>query len=218
VTLGVVVLGGALAGCSGRGAPGHAGISASAPVALADRAMTIEVTGLASGRRVTVSAEATDVTGLTWEFDAVFTAGRQGVGNLAASGPVSGGYQGAEAMGLLSWLGLPGQANVGGSGEFAAAPQQRRSGFPAELTVASAGGAVLAARTVTREWMTPGESTRVLTLNAGEVAGVLFAPPPGTPKHPDVVLFGGAEGGMSQAHAAALLAARGYPSLSAAYL
>lgn len=46
--------------------------------------------------------------------------------------------------------------------------------------------------------MTPGESARVLTVNADEVAGVLFAPPPGTPKHPGVVLFGGAEGGMSQ--------------------
>lgn len=57
---------------------------------------------------------------------------------------------------------------------------------------------MLATRAVTREWMTPGESARVLTVNADEVAGVLFAPPPGTPKHPGVVLFGGAEGGMSQ--------------------
>jgi pimeloyl-ACP methyl ester carboxylesterase len=32
-----------------------------------------------------------------------------------------------------------------------------------------------------------------------------------------VVLFGGAEGGMSQVYAAALLAAHGYPSLSVAY-
>ena len=52
VTLSAVVLGGALAGCGGRGAPGHAEISASAPVALADQAITIEVTGLASGQRV----------------------------------------------------------------------------------------------------------------------------------------------------------------------
>ena len=46
VTLTAVVLGGALAGCSARGAPGQAEISASAPVALADQAITIEVTGL----------------------------------------------------------------------------------------------------------------------------------------------------------------------------
>jgi hypothetical protein len=93
VTLSAVVLGGALAGCGGRGAPGHAEISASAPVALADQAITIEVTGLASGQRVTVTASATDDTGLTWESDAIFTASRQGVVNLAASGPDSGSYR-----------------------------------------------------------------------------------------------------------------------------
>jgi dienelactone hydrolase len=217
VTLTAVVLGGALAGCGARGAPGQAEISASAPVALADQAITIEVTGLASGQRVTVTASATDDTGLTWESDAIFTASRQGGVNLAAAGPDSGSYQGADAMGLLSSLGLPGQANVGGNGEFAAAPPQRRSSFPVEVTVTSAGGTVLATRAVTREWMTPGESARVLTVKADKVAGVLFTPPPGTPRHPGVVLFGGAEGGMSQVYAAALLAAHGYPSLSVAY-
>ncbi len=217
MTLGAVVLGGALAGCGGHGAPGHAEISASAPVALADQAITIEVSGLASGQRVTVTAKATDDTGLTWQSGATFTASRQGVVNLAASGPESGSYQGANAMGLLSSLGLPGQANVGGNGEFAAAPPQSRSSFPVKLTVTSAGGAVLATRTVTREWMTPGESARVLTLSADKVAGVLFTPPPGIPKHPGVVLFGGADGGMSQVYAAALLAAHGYPSLTVAY-
>jgi dienelactone hydrolase len=217
VALGAVALGGALAGCSGRGAPEQAEISASAPVALADQAITIEVTGLASGQRVTVTANATDDTGLTWESDAIFTASRQGVVNLAASGPDSGSYRGADAMGLLSSMGLPGQANVGGNGEFAAAPPQSRSSFTVELTVTSAGGAVLATQAVTREWMTPGESARVLTINADKVAGVLFTPAPGTPKHPGVVLFGGAEGGMSQVYAAALLAAHGFPSLSVAY-
>jgi dienelactone hydrolase len=216
-TLGAVMLGGALAGCTGRGAPAHAEISASAPVALADQAITIGVTGLAPGQRVTITANATDDTGLTWQSDATFTASQQGIVNLAAAGPDSGSYQGTDAMGLLSSLGLPGQANVGGNGEFAAAPPQTRSSFPVKLTVTSAGGAVLAARTVTREWMTPGESARVLTLKADKVAGVLFTPPPGTPKHPGVVLFGGAEGGMSQVYAAALLAAHGYPSLSVAY-
>jgi Acyl-CoA thioester hydrolase/BAAT N-terminal region len=112
----------------------HAGISASAPVALVDGAITIEVTGLASGQRVTVTANATDDTGLTWESDVVFTASRQSVVNLAASGPDSGSYQGADATGLLSSLGLPGQANIGGNREFAAAPPHRRSAGPASLS------------------------------------------------------------------------------------
>ena len=96
--LGAVVLGGALAGCSGRAAPGQAEISASAPVALADQAIAIEVTGLPSGQRATVTANATDDTGLTWQSDATVTATRQGVVNLAASVPDSGSYQGADAI------------------------------------------------------------------------------------------------------------------------
>lgn len=76
---------------------------------------------------------------------------------------------------------------------------------------------MLATGTVTREWMVPGETARVLTLKNDKVAGVLFTPPPGTPRHPGVLPFGGAEGGMSQVYAAALLAAHGYPALTVAY-
>ncbi|MGH3295452.1 MAG: acyl-CoA thioesterase/BAAT N-terminal domain-containing protein [Trebonia sp.] len=217
VTLGAVMLGGVLAGCSGHSAGAHPEISVSAPVSLADQAVTIKVTGLVPGQRVTVAATATDDTGLTWQSDATFTAGQQGVVNLATAAPDSGSYRGTDAMGLLSSLGLPGQANVGGNGEFAATPPQAKSSFPIELTVTSAKGAVLATRNVTRKWMTPGETAKVLTLKADKVSGVLFTPPPGTPKHPGVVLFGGAEGGMSQVYAAALLAAHGYPTLTVAY-
>ncbi len=218
VVLGAVVLGGVvLAGCGGHAAAGPPEISVSAPVALADQAVTIRVTGLAPGQRVTVTAQATDDTGLTWQSDATFTAGQNGLVDLASAAPASGSYQGIDGMGLLWSLGLPGQANVGGNGEFAATPPQTRSAFPVELTATSASGTVLATRTVTREWMVPGETARVLTLKTDKVAGVLFTPPPGTARHPGVLLFGGAEGGMSQVYAAALLAAHGYPALTAAY-
>jgi dienelactone hydrolase len=218
VVLGAVVLGAVvLGGCTGHAAAGHPEISVSAPVALADQAVTIRVTGLAPGQRVTVTAQATDDTGLTWQAGATFTAGQDGLVDLASAAPDSGSYQGADGMGLLWSLGLPGQANVGGNGEFAATPPQTRSGFPVELTATSASGTVLATRTVTREWMVPGETAKVLTLKTDKVAGVLFTPPPGTPRHPGVLLFGGAEGGMSQVYAAALLAAHGYPALTVAY-
>jgi dienelactone hydrolase len=217
VTLGAVMLAGVLAGCTSHSAGAHPEISVSAPVSLADQAVTIKVTGLAPGQRVTVAATATDDTGLAWQSDATFTASQQGVVNLATAAPDSGSYRGTDAMGLLSSLGLPGQANVGGNGEFAATPPQAKSSFPIQLTVASAKGAVLATLTVTRKWMAPGETAKVLTLEADKVSGVLFTPPPGTPEHPGVVLFGGAEGGMSQVYAAALLAAHGYPTLTVAY-
>jgi len=215
--LGAVMLGGILAGCGSRGAGAHPEIFVSAAVSLADQAVTVKVTGLAPGQRVTVAATVTDDTGLAWQSDATFTASQQGVVNLATTAADSGSYQGTNAMGLLSSLGLPGQANVAGNGEFAATPPQARPGFPVELTVTSANGAMLATRTVTRTWMAQGETARVLTLKADKVSGVLFTPPPGTPRHPGVVLLGGAEGGMSQVYAASLLAAHGYPALTVAY-
>lgn len=117
-------------------------------------------------------------------------------------------------MGLLSSLGLPGQANVEGNGEFAATPPQSRPSVPVKLTVTSAEGAVLATRTVIREWMTPGEGARVLTLNADKVARVLFTPPPGTPKHPGRGVVRRCGGRHDQVYAAALLAAHGLPLVS----
>jgi dienelactone hydrolase len=217
VMLGTVMLGTVLAACGNHSAGARPEISVSAPVSLADQAVTVKVTGLAPGQRVTVAATATDDTGLAWQSGATFTASRQGVVNLATAAPDSGSYRGTDAMGLLSSLQLPGQANVGGNGEFAAAPPPASPGFPVRLTATSAEGAVLATRTVTRRWMAPAETGKVLTLKADKVSGVLFTPPPGTPRHPGVVLFGGAEGGMSQVYAAALLAAHGYPALTVAY-
>ena len=65
--------------------------------------------------------------------------------------------------------------------------------------------------------MAKGETVRTLTLAKDKVAGELFLPPPGTPRHAGVLVFGGAEGGMSQVYGAALLAAHGYPALTVAY-
>jgi dienelactone hydrolase len=96
------------------------------------------------------------------------------------------------------------------------APQQQ-PGYPVTLTVTSSSGARLASRTVTREWMAKGETAQMLTLAKDKVAGELFLPPPGTPRHAGVLVFGGAEGGMSQVYGAALLAAHGYPALTVAY-
>ncbi len=186
----------------------------SSPVALADQPITIKVTGLAAGQRVTVTAAATDSGGLTWRAQAVFTATADGVVNLASAAPASGSYQGADAMGLF-WSMTPVSGTPPG-GDFQPAAPQSGASFPVRLTVSSA-GEVLASRSATREWMLPGEKATVLTLGADKVSGVLFTPPPGTPRHPGVLLFGGAEGGMSEVYAAALLAAHGYPALTVAY-
>jgi dienelactone hydrolase len=100
---------------------------------------------------------------------------------------------------------------------FTPPPPQRQPGYPVTLTVTSSSGAKLASRAVTREWMAKGETVRTLTLARDKVAGELFLPPPGTARHAGVLVFGGAEGGMSQVYGAALLAAHGYPALTVAY-
>jgi dienelactone hydrolase len=214
--LAFAVLASGLAACSGQGqaASDHASIVVSSPAALADQPITIKVTGLAARQRVTVAAQATDSGGLTWRAQAAFTATADGVVNLASAAPASSSYQGADSMGLL-WSMVPVSGDPPG-GDFAPAPPQTKASFPVRLTVSS-GGELLASRSVTREWMVTGEKATVLNLGADKVSGVLFTPRPGTPRHPGVLLFGGAEGGMSEVYAAALLAAHGYPALTVAY-
>jgi dienelactone hydrolase len=212
--LGVALLVGGGLFLTDQAASQHVSIQVSAPVALADQAITITVTGLPAGQPVTITAQATDAAHRTWRAQATFRASAGGVVNLTSTAPVSGSYQGADPMGLFwSMNTIPGQSS---NEYFATAPPQDQPGFPVLLTV-TADGRPLASRVVTRRWLAPGESARVLSLRTDKVSGVLFLPPPGMPRHAAVLVFGGAEGGMSQTFTAALLAAHGYPAVTVAY-
>lgn len=203
-----------LTACGGRPAADHATLRVSGPGTLADQAINVTVTGLIPGQQVTVTAQATDDDRRVWRSQAAFTAGPDGNVGLASSAPVSGSYSGADGMGLFwSMTTLPGEYD---NEYFTPAPPQAQPGLPVRLTVTSAGRR-LATRTVTRYFMAPGETARVLSLRTDGVAGVLFLPPPGTARHPGVLVFGGGEGGMSYTWTAALLAAHGYPALTVAY-
>jgi dienelactone hydrolase len=172
------------------------------------------VTGLAPGQQVTVTSQASDGAHRTWRAHATFTAARDGTVDLATAAPAAGTYRGAHGMGLFwSMNTLPTEDD---SEYFEPPPPQSRAAFPVRLTVTSQGRR-LAARTVTRAWLAPGETAKTLASMGTKLSGVLFTPPPGTPRHPAVLTFGGAEGGMSQVWTAALLAAHGYPAVSVAY-
>ncbi len=200
--------------CTSHAASDHASIWVSAPAALADRAIVVKVTGLAGGQRVSVTAQTADAAGRIWRSQATFTASPDGEVDLATDAPSSGSYRGAQAMGLF-WS-MDTIAGEYSNEYFTAAQPQSRAGFLVRLTVTS-GGRRLAARTISRDYVAPGETASVLSRPADKVSGVLFTPPPGTPRHPAVLVFGGAEGGMSQTFTAALLAAHGYPALTVAY-
>ena len=210
----VAVLLGSLTSCTGHAAAAHPDIRVSVPASLADQAIGMSVTGLAAAQRVTITAQSSDDAHRVWRARGTYTASQDGVVDLASAAPAAGSYSGADGMGLFwSMTTLPGEPD---NEYFTPAPPQGKPGFPVRLTVTS-DGRLLASRTVTRYWMAPGESARTLTVNADGVAGVLFLPPRGTGRHPGALLFGGAEGGMSQTFTAALLAAHGYPALTVAY-
>jgi len=205
---------GGLAACGGAPAK-PAVIEVSDSTALADQAINVRVTGLPPAEQVTVTAQATDAKRATWRSAAVYTASQDGTLDLATAAPKSGAYQGKDGMGLF-WSMIP-VAPASQDQYFTPPPPQQQPGYPVTLTVTSSSGAKLATRTVRRAWMAKGETVRPLTLATDKVAGELFLPPPGTPRHAGVVVFGGAEGGMSQVYGAALLAAHGYPALTVAY-
>lgn len=213
--LAVALLMGGLAACSGGAPAKPAVLQVSEPSALADQAIDIRVTGLSAGEQVTVSAQATDAKKGTWRSSAVYTASQDGTVDLEKVAPKSGPYQGKDGMGLF-WSMTP-VAPASQNQYFTPPTPQQQSGYPVTLTVTSSSGAKLASRTVTREWMAKGETARTLSPAKDKVAGELFLPPPGTPRHAGVLVFGGAEGGMSQVYGAALLAAHGYPALTVAY-
>jgi len=211
----VALLTGGLAACSGGAPAKPAVIQVSEPSALADQAIDIRVTELSAGEQVTVSAQATDAKKGTWRSSAVYTASQNGTVDLEKVAPKSGSYQGKDGMALF-WSMTP-VAPASRNQYFTPPTPQQQSGYPVTLTVTSSSGAKLASRTVTREWMAKGETAQTLTLAKDKVAGELFLPPPGTSRHTGVLVFGGAEGGMSQVYGAALLAAHGHPALTVAY-
>jgi dienelactone hydrolase len=213
VPLAAAVLLGGLAACSSQSAASHPDIEVSAPMALADQSITMTVTGLAPGQHITVSAQAVDDAHQTWGAQASYTASPAGVVNLTSATPAAGSYQSADGMGLFwSMNALGGQDNE----YFYPPAPQTQPDFRVRLTVTS-NGRTIASSVVTRDWLARGETARALTAKADGVSGVLFLPPPGTPRHPAVLVFGGAEGGMNYTYTAALLAARGYPALTVAY-
>jgi dienelactone hydrolase len=214
VALGAAMFVAGLSACTSLAAGGHASIWVNWPKTLADQAIVVRVTGLAGDQRVTVAAQTTDAARRIWRSEATFTASPDGEVNLASDAPSSGSYRGVNGMGLF-WS-MDTIAGEYSNEYFTAAQPQSRAGFLVRLTVTS-GGCRLATRTISRDYRAPGETASVLSLQADKVSGVLFTPPPGTPRHPAVLVFGGAEGGMSQTFTAALLAAHGYPALTVAY-
>ncbi|WP_267898433.1 acyl-CoA thioesterase/bile acid-CoA:amino acid N-acyltransferase family protein [Actinomadura harenae] len=205
----VLVAGSLLAGC-GEGRSTHAVLNADAPTALADRAVHISVSGLRGGERVSVAASAPDVRGQVWRGDADFRADAHGTVDLVRDRSTSGTYTGVDGMGEF-W-----SMNPPGGGPVLDAFSPPTSSYSVTISVTSHGHR-LAERTLTRQWIGTGVTHKPLTLAADKVYGDLFLPPPGTPRHPAVMLISGSGGGEFPPEVASLLASHGYPAMSLAY-
>ncbi len=211
--LAVLVGTGCLAACS----PGHstrATIDVDAPVALADQAVHLRVSGLHPHERVTVSSRAADYQDALWHGEATLAADGHGVVDLDRSAPSSGSYGGVDGMGLF-WSMRPPTGDADHTSFYPLYPSLAAS-FEVTLTVTAAGRPI-ASRTVTRQWISAGVTHRALELGADRVAGELDLPPAGAPRRPGVLLIGGSEGGISGRYDAALLASHGYPALAVGY-
>jgi dienelactone hydrolase len=176
--------------------------------ALADVPVSVTVTGLPAGARTTVTATATDTSGVPWMSSADFQAGSDGKVTLAQK-PLSG-YPAADPMGLFLLM----RPTHGDEVFFAGARTL-------DVTLrASVNGATVAQATAHRRGPEDvGVRSRQLRPARDRLYGTVLLPADTSVRRPAVVVFGGSEGGLSGpvVEAASLLAAHGYPALALAY-
>ncbi|GAA2635834.1 hypothetical protein GCM10009863_60400 [Streptomyces axinellae] len=201
-------------------------LTAEPTTAPADEHVGARLSGLGSRTRVVVEARATDRGGHPWTAELTRTADRGGRVDLTK-----------DTAGLLSGLRPTGgaAAKLRGSGttfSYHPGPPGTQRSYKVRLTATALSGKYkgrrLAARTLTREWLTKGTTHRELTVKKDKVAGDLYLPAKGSAsgsgsgsgsgrEKAPVLVFGGSEGGNAGTYTAALLASHGHPAMSVCY-
>lgn len=190
-------------------------IEADRPVALADQAVRIQISGLNPDESVIVRARATDHRSGTWQAQATFVADTDGVVDLDRDAPESGTYQGVDGMGLF-WSMDPPAADPEQARFLPIWPESARA-FQVRLVVVCADGTEVARTALTREWMSEGVDHRSVGLEESGVVGDLYLPPAEVEPRTGVLLIGGSGGGVAHKYEAALLASHGHPAFALAY-
>jgi dienelactone hydrolase len=207
----LLVVAAGLAGCTRGGdrEKAQASISVSPRAALVDQPVAVTVRGLPAGARTTLTATARDTSGVTWSASAQFEA--TSAGEVSLGQPSLGGrWTGANPMGLFTLMVPP----AGSAGARFLFPD---AGYDVTLQ-ASVNGHVAAEASVRRQGPTAvGVVEKRLRPTKGGIYGNLYLPARTAGRRPAVLVFSGSGGGLTTSFAAALLAARGYPSLALAY-
>lgn len=162
----------------------------------ADTAISIRARGARPRAQLNFTLETKDAAGNTWASNVMCRADARGNINVSLCAPEM----------KLFWSMQP----LGGSPALFEAPETTEASY--ELK-AFDGGDEVAHATLSRVYAAPGVKRVDLT---GDVVGTAFLPP-GKGKHPAVILIGGSGGGHPMDALAALLASRGYATLSLAY-
>jgi dienelactone hydrolase len=173
---------------------------------IADQSAVIRATGLQPNERVTIGASLVDGAGDTWTSHADFAADAQGNIDCSRQAAVAGSYKEVSAMGLV-WSMMPGSRKEG--------RYQPPKGYASqiiEFQLIRKGATLSSARL---EQVALAEGVQRVPLHDGDLRGMLFLPP-GSQRHPGVLVLGGSEGGYP-GRRAAWLASRGYAALALAY-
>lgn len=163
--------------------------------ALVDAPVNVHVRGVPAHAQVVLAASTVDSRGRHWRSRVAYRANAHGVVDthgdmrLFTSMTTPAGH-------VLLWF-QPGPAPIRISADVA--------------------GRQVARVTFMRRGRAPGVREHDTTLRHDGFLAKFFAPAPGAPKHPAVLLLGGSGGGYADPDMAALLASHGYPTLALAY-
>lgn len=196
-----------------------AALSVTPSRALYDHPLTILVTGVRPGARVTLVLKSRDADHVRWRSMATFVADAAGAVDVTRTAPLSGSYKGVHRMGLF-WSMTP----VDGKPLRFAYPamgdhHNERPATVSYVLTARTGRKRLGSVAVTRLMMAP-DVTITRIRRAGLVAN-LFVPRPlmhDGRRHAAMIAIGGAEGGLAGGDEfARWLASHGYVVLSLAW-
>jgi dienelactone hydrolase len=217
-----VVGGGAAAqhSISGLPIPKDARLTVEPLVGLRDEAISIIVTGVSAGDRVTIRSRLTDDANIEWRAEGTFYADVDGTVDVARNASIDGTYLGVDKSGLF-WSMLP--AGLRDLPAYLKRIEQDRSigllpvfkdlrPIDYEILV-FVGGEQVTGASYRMLQVAPGVSFEDVHEEPG-VRGVYFEPA-GPGPHPGVIIVPGSSGGI-QLRAAALLASRGIATFAMA--
>ena len=171
---------------------------------LVDEEVRIRIEGLQAGARVHLRAATAGVPGTMWAADAEFLA-HDGSVDLTRDAPLSGSYEGVDAMGLF-WS---------RASQPAVTEDIATDFMVLTLTVRGEDGSCLLSHRIRRYFRHP--SVQLQEVREEGLVAKLFTPEAPGP-HPAVLVVGGSGGGFQWcAETAGLLASRGFAALAVAY-